>query len=772
VKKILNGITWAAPVFMALTLFCSNPVKDVRWRTSVDLPITASKKFFLGAEMDTLFFNKKQVQTSTTYDTLKRAGKPDTVITHIDTTMSILKAYPDTLNGKKIPDTVAFAFPTHDTVADTVSEDSLADKYFEDVFGPIPISNVPATTMNVPLAGAFTAATPIAAPGVPFTVKYVYQVVLDTAQNLDLTVTNNSAADFSNVQITMGSLGTSTIATLASGATGTARFDASRKEIDSVMTVSMTVTPATTGIFGAGDNLHASFSMSGLKATKVVVLDSLLKDYSKMFTNKYSLTDTVNVGYIDIATGFFIYSVTNYTNLDMLLSVTHRHLWRSDFCQGRKPPLIGVDQLVGLSAQDSMTASNCDIAVRENFPANQTNQYSKHNISANRLFAEWDSTTNKSVTKVDYAVNVGVYGRRVILNAGDSLQFVIRTTSFKFKEMYGKAMAQYNRVSAPSMIPVKLPWTQAVTDSLRGNFKLDSVYAIAKTRINIPDSAFIDTMLLHYVLTSMTSPGVACSSDVALTHVTRDSVFSRRINISNVVNDYPDSVQVNVSLRIPKYTTLRIENDLTNPTDPAYTKYIGRMIIHGMVDYNMVAPLCWTVLDTTILDLGGAKTDLSGGSGVLDPLGKMTDTHGSLNMETVNFSNVYIKLYALAATDSARASQLVDTANPNYLKTNQFSQLLNNPTPGFINLLDNGIVIPPRDSNTKVPDTVNIADPDLRQILRAKKLGLRWQVRFIPHSASATAPVPDALYNTDWIKLNSWLHIDGVNSADSLLSTH
>jgi hypothetical protein len=775
VKKFMRNAARSTPFLLMLALFCANPVeKDVKWRTSVDLPITNSQKLNLGAMMDTLFFNHKQVLTTKnqTYDTNKTSGKIDTITTY-DTTMTEINAYPKVdASHKLIPDTVAFGFPTHDTASDTISEDSLEDKYFEDVFGPIPISGTPVNAVSIPLAGNYVAATPVATPPVPLTVKYVYKVTLDAAQNLDLAVNNNSSADFSTVQVTLGTLGTSAITNLTHNTSGVAHFDVSNKEIDSVVNVSVTITPATSGSFAAGDKLDASFSMNGLKATRVVVLDSLLKDFRKMFTNEYNLTDTVNVAYIDIATGFFIYSVTNYTGLDLQLSVTHRHLWRSDFCQGKTPPLTSINDLVGFTYQDSLTASNCDIAVREQFPANQTNTYSKHNISANRLFAEWNPAKKKSVTKVDYAVNVGAYGRRVTLNSGDSLQFVIRTTSFKFKEMFGASTEQYVRTSEPSRIPVKLPWTQAVTDSLRGNFVLQKVLAVAKTRIDIPQDAFIDTMRMHYVLSNVANPAIACSSDVVLVHVMRDSVYSRPIDITNVVNDYPDSVKVNVTLKIPVNTSLKVVNDLTNAKDPAYTKYIGRMNIRGIVDYNLVAPLCWIVADTTIMDLGGTRVDLSGGSGVLDPFGKMEDKHASLNLQVTNSTNMYLRLYALVATaDSAQIDSLVDTMNTGYIKTNKFTYLLNNTKPtdsasGFVNLLVGGLLIPPRDSTKATPQTIPLTDQQLSRLLKAKTIGMRYQVRFIPQNPGGIAP--DAMYNTDWIKLNSWIHIDGINSVNAL----
>jgi hypothetical protein len=776
VKKFITSAARSTPFLLMLALFCANPVdKDVKWRTSVDLPITNSQKFFLGALMDTLFFGKDQVLTTTTYDTLKRAGFPDSAIRHIDTTMKLIKAYAayDSVLKRQIPDTVTFGFPTHDTVSDTISEDSLEDKYYEDVFGPIPISGAPSNAVTIPLAGNYTAGTPAASPPVPLTVKYVYKVWLDTAQTLDLTVANNSSADFSSVQVTLGTLGSSTITNLTSNTSGIARFDVGGKVIDSVVNVSVTITPSVSGTFVAGNNLSASFSMSGLKATRVRVLDSILAGYQRTFTNEYNLTDTVDVEYIDINKGFFNYTVTNHTGLQMQIAVTHRNLWRSDFCQGRNPPLNSVADLIALTQADSDVAYGGEVTphtARVDFPAGQISRFSKTNISEYRMFPDWNPITKKSVTKVDYLINIRVDNKPIDLSSGDSLSFVIKTTSFKFKEMYGRSTEQYKRVSEPSYVPVKLPWSKAVTDSLRGNFKLQKVVAMAKTRIDIPEGAFIDTMRLHYVLSSVTHPGTACSSDVALLHVIRDSVYTRPIDITDVVNDYPDSVKVNVSLTIPVHTALKVVNDLTDPTDPAYSKHIGRMVIHGQVDYNMVAPLCWAVLDTTIMDLGGSRVDMSGGSGALDPFAKMTDKHASLNMQVTNFTNVYLRLFALVATDSAKVDPLVDTADPGYIKTNQFTQLINHPTAGYVNLLGNGILIPPRDSNTTIRNEITINDQDLSQLLNAKAIGWRWQVRFVPRSANGVVvTTPDALYNTDWIKLNSWIHIDGVNSIDSLI---
>ncbi len=771
-KKIFKAAVGTTPVFLALALFCSNPAKDVQWRSSVDLPITANKKFFLGAMMDTIFFNKKQVQTTTTYDTIKRPGLPDSIfVASIDTTMMILKAYPlyDTAAKKQIPDTVAFGFPSEKDTTYSITKDTIADKHFSDAFGPIPLSGTPVETLTVPLTGNYAAAA-VPIPAVPVTVKDVYEIdLMDSGQTLNVTVMNNSAANFGTVQLTLGSLGTATISNLAPGTSGVAQFNANSQVINGTTSVSMAITPTAGGTFAAGDNLQVMFSLDGLTARKVDVTDYLLANYQRTFTNEYNLTDTVNVDYIDIAEGFFTYSVSNYTGIDLLMTVIHRNLWISSFCQMQTPPLDSIASLAGLTSQDSLLASNSDVAQNSSFLAHTTQTYKKLNLSASRLFPEWDPADSQSVTKIDYHVTMGPFtGREVVLSAGDSLAFVVKTTAFKFTDMKGTCMIPYQRTSNLSTIPVNLPWSKAVTDSLRGHFILQQVLAKVRTNIGIPPGAFMDTVHVAYEVASVTDPTIKSDSAMVLNHVTTDSVYYRSIDITHVVNGYPDSINVKVALTVDSGTAIRLVNDLTNPTDPDYTKYIGRMILHGHFNYNLVAPLWWTVADTTIMDLGGTRVDLSGGSGVLNIINDMTDRHATFNVKVTNFTNVYMRLYALATTDTSKIGPLVDTLNPAYINTNQFNDLINQPTTGFFDLLGNGLLIPPRDSNTAIENTITLTDPELGQISGAKTMGWRWEVRFIPQPPGGIAP--DALLNTDWLKLNSWIHVDGVNSIDSLFS--
>lgn len=765
-----------------LLLRCANPSQNIRWQSSVDLPVTSNKKFNLASIMDSVFFDQKTFKISKTLDTIPDPKNPGKTIevTHYDTTMELINAYPlyDSVTKKPIPDTVGFGFPTHDSVSTTISEDTLEDKRYSNAIGPIPLTDAPPDTISIPLIGAYAAGTVKTVSGVPLSVKYVYSIQFSSAtaqnpQNLRLTVTNNSTVAFTAVSVTLGALGTQTIANLGANSSGIATFSVGGKRVDSVIAASVSVTPQASGVFIPGNSLVASFSMTGLLADKVVVLDNLLANFQRTFTNEYKLTDTVDVSYIDINKGFFNYSVTNHSGVDMILSVVHRHLWTIDFCQKHVPTMNSVADLGGLSSKDSMDGSNCKVVDDATFLAGRTNEYRKQNISSNRLFGEWNPATKKSVTKVDYKVSLGVFGRRVTLSAGDTLVFIIRTTSFKFDELYGAVKEPYQRKGEPDTIAVDLPWKSSVNDSLRNKFILQKVFAKITTRVDIPPGAFIDTLNIHYVISSITNAAVACSSDAVLLHVTRDSTYRRTVDITSVVNDYPEWVRVDVSMKVPLNTTIKAVDDLVFYPDSVnsvdYDKYIGRMIIKGLVDYDMVAPLSWYIADTVTMDLGGDTLDLDKVKFTTDIFKRMTNRSASFTVDAVNYTNVALKLYALVATDSAKVGPLVDTGNANYINTNRFTQLIRNPEPGFVSLLKTGLYVPPRDSLARARSTIALSESDMNQILNAKKSGWRWELRFMPKYVNGVKSTAyDALSNTDWIKLNSWIHVDGVNCVDSL----
>jgi len=345
------------------------------------------------------------------------------------------------------------------------------------------------------------------------------------------------------------------------------------------MTVTLTATPAASGTFGLGDNLNLAFSLNGLLATKVVVLDSLLKNYSRTFTNEYNLAETLNIDYIDIAQGFFIYAATNLTSLNLILSARSRHLWRTDFCMGTKPPLTSVNGLAGLSFSDSVSNFDGDIAVRENFPAGQTNQYSKHNISANRLFPEWNPAQKKSITKVDFDVAVGTYGRRVTLSAIDSLLFTISTASFKYRLLSGTVTEALRRSSDTLKEAVPPSWYSS-PDS-------NNLSRAVFLSVTVPDSCFIETLTVAHDFFSPAAVDSTCSTTLRFTHAVDHSSVTGRCDFARIIASKPDSIWFTEGITIPAGTRVRLVNDLTDPADPEYAKYIGRTKIRDSLAVSL-----------------------------------------------------------------------------------------------------------------------------------------------------------------------------------------
>ena len=71
-------------------------------------------------------------------------------------------------------------------------------------------------------------------------------------------------------------------------------------------------------------------------------------------------------------------------------------------------------------------------------------------------------------------------------------------------------------------------------------------------------------------------------------------------------------------------------------------------------------------------------------------------------------------------------------------------------------------MIPKRDRNTSVTNNIALDDQSLDSILYSDSCKIRWMARFLPMTR-------DAMADTDWIKVNSWLHFEGVNNMDSLM---
>jgi hypothetical protein len=213
---------------------------------------------------------------------------------------------------------------------------------------------------------------------------------------------------------------------------------------------------------------------------------------------------------------------------------------------------------------------------------------------------------------------------------------------------------------------------------------------------------------------------------------------------------------------MPKGAEIVLVND-----GEQYLNTVGGMRVHITSLSRMVAYMDLAVSSTAaspaLLDLGAGvfKTDMLG------IVSKMEKRSMNFNIEVVNHANLPMQLFALVAPDSL-VKTLTDTSDTNksYLTPGKVADYLSVAGRaekfGYVNLLGpNGITIPPR--NSTAVNTVALSDTQINTIVMSDSCAWRWQVRF-------TTTPRDAMADTDYINVNSWLHLEGTNRADSLFS--
>jgi hypothetical protein len=199
---------------------------------------------------------------------------------------------------------------------------------------------------------------------------------------------------------------------------------------------------------------------------------------------------------------------------------------------------------------------------------------------------------------------------------------------------------------------------------------------------------------------------------------------------------------------------MRVCNNLTTDNFQEYEKYIGKMIVNILTNYDLTPKLDWTVVDTARLDLGSGTFPVDKPFRLVK---KLDNRRALMNLRIKNNSNLNMCLYSLIAP-----KDLIDSLDS--MSTNDFFKLLSNKDSaekaGYVNFLGTkGVYIPKR----TLLDTseVELTNTQLDSILASDKCSWRWGAKFVPQGR-------DAMTDTDFVEIHSKLHVDGVNSTDSL----
>jgi hypothetical protein len=726
----------------ALLVFCSNPTnQNLRWRTNIELPVSNSN-FILGKQFKDLFG---------AIDTLKD--------------FALLGINDSTVDGiyDTTPHTTAFSEQHKDTFSFVQKQDTLSDKTFQVTVGPIPLSSAGNISMTVPFGvaagnlpadvGPITVSNTIALNNVR---RITFDVLPANAQ-LSVRLTNNTGVNISGLTLSfpniLPSAPSQTVATIPAGSFRDIIINVAGQTIGTTVQAQVIAT-LKAGTVSAGASLGVEISMVGTKASSLIVMDSLIS-IADTFTNNYEISDSINIDYTDFDGGTFFYFLNNKTGLNLNILEEHHDLWRTSECV-RENITTASGLSVIADSHDSLYYYGGKI-LDEITPvsARQNQKFGHFNLGSYRLFPTWNDSLSSSVSRVDYIIRtVPQPNGWDTINANDSLIFTIQAIDLHFSGMQGTLVKDINKTSDTQTVAIPFPFPSGDRDSLRGKFMLSRVLANMNLKMDLPDSAFLGGMSVKFNVLAPQFPGTTIDTNVSFGRIKKDTTYNRILNITKVVNNFPDSVKILTFVTIPKGTKIRAINDQTNVTG------IGAMTIKSYADYKINAYFDWSVASLTTMDLGADTFTLDTAS--IRLFRKMETKTASFDFTVLNQTNVFIRLYALFAPDSMRALRL---ENDTLFPTDSLNDMVLTPglaeSHGYINLLGTtGVYIPLR--NKSFDNSIALNNGQLNSILNTAKGAIRWMLQFNPSSPS------DSLKNTDYINVKSSFHFEGVNNMDSL----
>jgi hypothetical protein len=464
----------------------------------------------------------------------------------------------------------------------------------------------------------------------------------------------------------------------------------------------------------------------------------------------------VNIEYADIDVGFFNYFLNNRSGIDLYVSAEHHDLWITPACEKKNVKSYRDLPRLANSSDSFNYYSGHIIDGDRHVEPRQNKKFASLNLSRNRMFPRW--ADSNSVSRVDYIVRTEPRGAWDTIRSSDSLIFIIQPTAMSYKQMAGKLVKDFNKTSDTQTVEVPFPWPKANQDSLRGNFLLQKVLANMSLNLSLPDSAYLDSILVNFRVFAPQFRDSIVDTTVTIGTLKNDTVYKRALNITRVINNFPDSVKIVSRVKVPAGVRMCAIND------PATTgRNVGTMTIKAFVNYRLNAFLDWTVVDTATMDLG-TDTFTIDGKGVR-LFQRMSDRLFDFKVQATNHSNVNIRLFALFAPDKMRKTLYVDS-----LTLNQVNKLVSDTSGnlvdafGVVNLLGTkGLYIPHRDS--VVQNSITLTDKQMEKILNTRQGSMRWMLRFVKSGR-------DSMTNTDNIKLNSWIHLEGVNNMGSVVTAY
>ncbi|MBD3243549.1 MAG: hypothetical protein GF331_23370 [Chitinivibrionales bacterium] len=797
-----------AGVAALCVLQCSNPTdqEPVAFRSEMQVPLT-NQRFNLARELDAALRDEKSdtfqivVQTGPNqYDTTNYPSLLVTRVVNVDSSYwGIVDATGDTipvdvLGADSIDGQVVFVeVPEREIDSFPITVDSMEDKRFEVRLGPIPLSSLQLTG-TLP----YGTGTPYTSPAAPLNLAGISYIGF-SAGSAPMTISfeNLGTSAVNNLVVNIEGLGSTTPVNVPALGSAQTSIPTAGQALPGSPQVSLSANTSAAG------SLNMVLSMSGLLADTVRVVDSLVQ-IDTFFVNDYDLTDTLDIDYVDIADGKFLYSMWNHTGLRLFVRGIHEDLWKSAYCRD-----MGLEDITDLE----QAGASLDTAFREGklmdtyvpVPPHTRQSFTDVNMADIRMFPQWDSSQSRCETYVRYEVRTPPpNGSMISLSSNDSAVFFISSPFMWGDAMQGRMALDYESAGDTQSVPIEYPFDEKLINAIRDGIEFERVPIDISVMLIMPQTSEIDDkdpvlgeVYIEYALWNPADNSVprrVVSGTDTLRSATGNQVHRFTVDAQDILNQLPDSIEATFRATIPSgaevfLVTDRVPYGVTTSSDSVF----ARMNIYVDLQYKVNLRLSYQVTQPTPLNLGANTFTLKGYSAAT----KLTDRSASLIMNITNNSNQYLRLKALMAPEEL-ALGFKD------LDETYIEQQLVEPgvtSDGYVNLLSpEGLRIPPRGQSYH--NDIALTDEQLETIFKARQSGRTvvedldstWDNAQVPpvflgmDTTRATyeayesragwwwrieleqQDAVDALHDTDWVEINSAIYVNGVVSTDSLFS--
>jgi hypothetical protein len=713
-KHYLHILLFLLCLSILITAGCSHDDSPVKWRTAMDVPFT-NQSFFLKKEFD------KNVQLDSTF-----VGDPDTV---------------------RIGDTLFIDQRWNGSTSFSSSIGQIDTQSYTAVIKPFPLSNCPNVVkeMNNPIIpGTYTLALPIPLNGI-YLVEF-YDTLINT---MPMTIKNSSTINLTNVLIGIHGVDTQVVASIPAGSSVVVPFDVRNKTLRNLMNINFT---ATSGGADINSSISMSLSLNGLIVRKCTVDGGYVK-FTQAINEKCMITDTFFLKYIDVSEGRFSYRVNNYTGIPLKFNVEHRNVWNQWYC--KRDSIISLERLGIRRKADSLLYYTGQITASGDTVLPKSRKiFNRANYTNSRILTEWNDSLKKTFSRIDYSFStIAKKGDTIAITAGDSLMFSVFTNAFKIKSFVAELKENYTNEQDTQRIALSYPksWEKATRDSLRGKVVYKNIETKVDFTVGVQAGTSIDTFKVAFEVRANTTAKSKISSLSTFKSVRNGSVHSLQLNIADIVNAFPDTLIYISKISIPKGTvvTLNSDNVFKHPTD------ISQMTAKIKMGVSVKPQLAWTINDPVTADLGSSTFSMIDAARYV---GKLTNRKIDVFMDIFNNTNLALTAYVVCAPHKGTTS-LLSMGSDRFIKTALSDSACQSY--GFINLSGkSGITIPMR--GKKAASSVNVAGSELDQVFLSDSCDVRCFIK-LPKMST------DVMHDSDYVKIQSYFHIEGTNCSDSLI---